>query len=69
MEPEPVTTRERLDNLHCQHPNCDHSAHDSKLFVHAKCHPGKGLEVMYEAGVLTIRCLVCKTFIVAVGVE
>jgi hypothetical protein len=46
---------------------CDHTAHGG-LFLHPRCHPGRGLEVEYRDKLLYVRCKVCKKPVAEVAV-
>ena len=70
MPMQPPVTREQLDRQQCTMPGCDHKAHaGAPLFLHSKCHPGRGVQAEYAVGVLTIRCKACNAFVVAVEVK
>lgn len=61
--------REDLDQLikrGCDAKDCDHTAHGERLFFHGRCHWGKGVSAEYLHGVLTLRCKICDTPVVAI---
>lgn len=53
-------TREELDRMRCQNPGCNCGG---ELFLHPRCHPQDGVEVMYHKGLMHIRCNTCKSAI------
>lgn len=66
-----VATREELDEAVkggcalCRHEP-GHESKPHRIFVHPRCHPGAGLSVYYESGVLTIVCKRCEMEVVSV---
>lgn len=56
-----VMTREQLDTMQCQHPNCTHTDHSNVFFFHARCHMEADCEVSYDRnfGVMKIDCGEC----------
>lgn len=57
----PRLTRKDLDEIQasakCPHENCDCGGLPT---LNAPCHPGEGLDVAYEDGIIRIRCHKCK---------
>lgn len=43
----------------CSNPGCDHSSHDSTMYMHPNCHMGMGLRVIAGDGVVRLWCEVC----------
>jgi len=62
----PPLTREVLDTLQCQNPNCQHTDHSIMPFP--KCHRHAGLAALYEDGVLTLMCAKCERIVVCIAV-
>lgn len=54
----------------CGVPGCghEHSANDA-MYLHASCHLDGRLEVFYQAGVVTIRCLECERVVGQIAVR
>ncbi len=65
---EPLTMVD-LRGLQCQVPGCLHDhGPGAPLFLHGRCHPRAGAEVELRAGVVYVRCKVCKRFIADIKV-
>jgi hypothetical protein len=62
-------TRQELDRVSCDEPDCDHTAHDG-LYLHGNCHPSEPTWAVYNAvsGTLTIECAVCGNDIIRIAV-
>lgn len=53
----------------CSGPSCENHDHAGKPLVLAgRCHPGRGVVVVYHESVMHIRCAVCDSDVVAVEV-
>lgn len=65
-----MVTRETLDRMQCAAPGCDHTAHDSEMYFHARCHPAAGIEASYnrDLGSLRLACTACGKTVVEVAV-
>lgn len=61
-------TRRQLDQAQCEVPDCKHDSHDSKLFLHSRCHPKAPTWAVYEAGVITVLCAECDELIIEIAV-
>lgn len=55
-----------LESMPCQH--CGGAPHGQPMALVQKCHPGRGLHVVYQNGVVTVRCNVCEKLVVHVAV-
>ena len=66
-EPKPLT-RIDLDAMTCSNPNCN-CGFNEKLFIHPKCHIGKGITAFYENGILTFSCKKCDKLICKIAVK
>jgi hypothetical protein len=60
-------TKERMDELHCARPGCDHKGHEG-LWMHSACHPDVPLWALYENGELRLECAECHQMVVTVQV-
>lgn len=58
-----LLTRELLDNMLCSNPNCDHTSHDSEMYIHSNCHPEAPTWCIYDGGVLSVICSECENYI------
>jgi len=65
-----IMTRNDLNKIGCQSPNCNHKD-DDILYLHSGCHPGGSLEVMYEksTGRLILECAECETQVIVVEIK
>jgi hypothetical protein len=65
----PLLSREILDRLSCQNPNCTHADHEA-LYLHAKCHISSPTWAKYVAGsgVLQILCAECNAVVAQIAV-
>jgi hypothetical protein len=52
----------------CEVPGCTHPNADHGIFLAARCHPGRGVDVGYLDGILHLVCHVCDAPIVNVAV-
>ena len=61
--------RKDLDELNCQDPDCDHTAHDG-LVLNSECHPGEPTWVGYRAmtGNVRVVCSVCGQTLTEIAV-
>jgi hypothetical protein len=59
---------EDLDEHGCTVPGCDHTAHDSEIYFHSRCHPDVPTWTSYRAGVLSTWCAACGRQVSAVAV-
>lgn len=66
----PLTSAD-LDNMKCGTPGCDHSTHDSEMYIHAQCHVGAPLTACYhiEEHCMSLSCAVCGKLVVKIAVE
>ena len=60
-------TRSDLDPLRCSNPACECGGHGA-LFLHPRCHPGGGVDVSYEAGMLRVYCHDCEHEFIRIAV-
>jgi hypothetical protein len=58
-----ILTKELLDNMVCSNPDCNHTAHDSEMYLHSKCHPESPAWCIYYGGVITVICAECENII------
>ena len=67
MSDRPLTC-EAMEPMGCGMPNCTHD--HSTLYLNARCHTGRGVEVAYVKAekLLRVRCRVCKKLVAEVAV-
>jgi hypothetical protein len=63
-----VEFAEDLDRTMCGVPGCDHTTHDSEIYLHSRCHPRAPTWASYRAGVLSVTCAACGKQVCAVAV-
>jgi hypothetical protein len=56
-----------LNAMPCTNPRCP-GCSDGLRHLHPKCHPGRGLDVEYASGVLTLRCHRCTATVTQIAV-
>jgi hypothetical protein len=59
---------EIFSDIKCDNPECDCGGTDEVLFVHARCHVYKPVEVFLKSGFLHIRCSECHSGVIKVEV-
>lgn len=57
---------EDLDNHKCMTEGCQ--AIHKELVVKAKCHPNKGVDVLFVQGHLVVTCHQCSNFVVKLAI-
>jgi len=62
-----ILTRQELDVATCQNPHCDHTDHKALVLI-PRCHQRGGTLVEYQAGVINVRCVVCRSMVATIGV-
>lgn len=60
-----IVTAEYAAGMMCVMPECDHTSHDTEMFIHARCHMEAGVEVFVQDGWLYIRCAECQKPVMA----
>lgn len=53
--------RDELAHMKCGNPDC-HADHGD-LVLMPMCHPGRGVEVQHQKGLLVIRCIKCQLLV------
>jgi hypothetical protein len=61
--------RSELDDMTCQSPGCDHTAHDG-MFLHSACHPTAATWAEYQpkTGLLRVTCAACDELLAEIAV-
>ena len=62
-------TRAQFDGMTCHAEGCDHSSHDTEMYLHPKCHVGSPTWAIYEEGVLNVKCAECDALVVRIAVD
>jgi len=61
-------TRAQFDGMSCHAEGCDHSSHDTEMYLHPRCHVGSPTWAVYEDGVVNVKCAECETLVVRIAV-
>jgi hypothetical protein len=61
-------TRAQFDGMTCHAEDCDHSSHDTEMYLHPKCHVGSPTWAIYEEGVINVKCSECDALVVRIEV-
>ena len=61
---------EDLENLQCNHPNCDHTSHDAEMYFHGRCHPDSPTWTLFNrvSGEIFVVCAECEREVACIAV-
>jgi len=63
-----ILYREDFERETCAVPGCDCTAHDTEMYIHARCHPDAPTWTIYSDGALRVVCVECERPICEVSV-